>query len=84
MMSSFPSKIITFDKSSKAFILDVFDKVVGAEGLIVEKANREQRVLNLEGEEIKISEFAGVRKGSEVFIKSDIDSLIRLCDSLSG
>jgi len=77
------NKAITFEKSLKTFVLDIFDKDVDAEGFIVEKEDPKQKVLTRDGEEIKKREFAGVRKGSEIFFKSDISSLIRLCDDLS-
>lgn len=74
--------IITFDKKSTDFILDAFDKAVDQEGYIVEKSGEQRRVLSPDGEEVKKNSFAGIRKGSEIFIKSDLISLIKLCDSL--
>lgn len=76
--------IITFDKSARKFILDSFDKATDEEGYIVEKSDPKQRVYSLDGEIIKESEFAGVKKGSEVFIKSDLLSIIELSDKLQG
>jgi len=73
---------LTFDNASKKFILDIFDKTVDSESFIVEKHAPSQRVLTLKGDEIKLRQFAGIRKGSEVFIKSDIDSLIEASDHL--
>ncbi len=75
-------KTITFDKSASQFILDTFNKSVDQEGYIVEKDNPRQRVLTSDNEEIKLDEFAGIKKGSEVFIKSDLVSLIKLSDDL--
>jgi hypothetical protein len=76
-------KTITFTKSASDFILDVFGKTTNEEGYLVEKSNPEQKVLNPYGEEIHIDQFAGIKKGSEVFIKSDLISLMRLCDDLA-
>lgn len=73
---------ITFDDSAKAFILETFDKEVDSEGYIVEKNNPKQKVLTRHGEEIKLEDFAGIVKGSEVFVKSDLVSLIELADAL--
>jgi len=73
---------VTFDDSARDFILESFDKTVDGEGYIVERSNQTQRVLTPAGQEIKQDKFAGVRKGSEIFIKSDIVSLIELCDYL--
>jgi len=69
-------KIITYDESLKNEILSIFNKGVDGENFIVEK-DTNLRVLTPEGEEVKLGEFAGISKGSEVFIKSDIRSLIK-------
>ena len=74
---------LVFDKNTRGFILSAFDKAVDHEGYIVEKTHLEQRVLSRDGQEVKEEEFAGIRKGSEIFIKSDLPSLIQLCDELS-
>ncbi|MBI5073354.1 hypothetical protein HZA99_06060 [Candidatus Woesearchaeota archaeon] len=69
--------IITFDEIAKNDILDFLDKSVNDEGYIVEKKDPEQKVLTFDGEEISSEEFGGAKKGSEVFIKSDLISLMR-------
>jgi hypothetical protein len=73
--------IITFDESSKQSLLRMMNKSVDSQGFIVEKENPSERVLTKDGEEIKLEEFAGVRKGSEVFIKNDINSILELAES---
>jgi hypothetical protein len=73
---------VTFDPSAADFVLDLFDKVVANDGYIVEKSRPDQRVLTPSGEEISHEEFAGVRRGSDLFIKSDIASLIEASDHL--
>jgi len=75
---------ITFDKSAKDFILETFNKTTDSEGYIVEKDNPDQRVLASDGEEIRMEEFACIKKGSEKYIKSDLVSLIKLSDELRG
>ena len=69
---------ITFDEAVKKEILDILNKSVDKDDLIVEKDNPNQRVLTFDGEEITLDEFGGVQRGSEVFIKNDIISLMRL------
>ncbi len=69
---------VIFDKSLKNEILSVFDKVIDKEGFIAEKAHPSQRVLSPDGEEVNIEEFAGIAHGSELFIKSDLISLITI------
>jgi len=49
------------------------------EKYLVDK-NSAQRVLSPDGDYIHISEFAGITKGSRVYIKSDIPSLIDFVD----
>jgi hypothetical protein len=73
--------IITFDENSKQSLLRIMNKSVDSQGFIVEKENPSERVLTKDGEEIKLEEFAGVRKGSEVFIKNDINSILELAES---
>lgn len=71
--------IIVFDNSLKDEILSIFNKKIEeGTGLIVEKLDPTQKVLSPKGEEITVEKFAGIQKGSEVFITSDIVSLIKL------
>jgi len=72
--------IITFDKYSKEALMKIMNKGVDSQGFIVEGSNPSERVLTKDGEEIKLEEFAGVRKGSEVFIKNDINSILELAE----
>ena len=70
---------ITFDKGLAEQILSGFGKIVDDNGYIFDKKTG-KRVLTPDGDEIKLSEFAGIVPGSEVFIKSDIVSLIKYLD----
>lgn len=72
---------ITFSNNTKKFILSAFNKTVDDQNFIVEKSNKNQRVLTPDGEEVEFDKFAGIKKGSEVFIKSDLLSLIKLAVS---
>ena len=67
-------KTITFDKGISREILQMFNKKVDEEGRIVEEDGCP--VFTPEGEEVTIDEFAGIANGSEIFIKSDLPSLI--------
>ncbi len=75
---------ITFDKSAKDYILDVFNKSVDKDDFIIEKDNPNQRVLAPDGQQVEYKDFAGIKRGSEIFIKSDLISLMNLCDVLVG
>lgn len=69
---------IVFDDNAKKDILEMFGKQIKEDGAIIEKANPEQQVLTPGGEEITIDNFGGIKKGSEIFIKKDVVSLLRL------
>ncbi|MBI5392770.1 hypothetical protein HZA96_02780 [Candidatus Woesearchaeota archaeon] len=68
---------LIFDKSAKEDILEFLNKKLDDNGFIVEKDQPFQKVLTFEGEEISIKELGGIQKGSEVFIKNDLISLMR-------
>ncbi len=74
--------VITFEKSAKKEILSFFDKTVDEEEYIVETEDTTQRVITPDGEEVPLEEFAGITKGSEIFIKSDLPSLFGLINRL--
>lgn len=76
------NKIITFDKSLKKNILQYFGYTTNDTGEIVEIENYDNKALTSEGDILTLEEFAGIQKGSLLFIKSDIISLIKLADKL--
>lgn len=69
-------KTLAFDESSKNVILQLFGKAVDEQGFIFDIKSG-QRVLNPDGEEVLAKDFAGIRKGSEIFITKDLPSLIQ-------
>ena len=69
---------ITFDESAENDILELFGKAVDDEGFIVEAAQRDQKVLTPQGEEIPVCEWGGVTKGSEAFVKGDAFTLLKV------
>lgn len=73
--------IVTFEDSAIEDILKIFEKEIDDEGYIIEKDTKE-RVLTPDGEEVHINEFAGIQKSSEIFIKSDLISIIKLADRM--
>lgn len=75
------SKIITFDKATKAFILGTFDIAIDDEGFLVEKNNQSQPIL-ADGEKVKVDDFAGIENGSIIVFKSDLPSLIEISDRI--
>lgn len=77
-LTSKNKNMITFDKSARNFVLSAFNKRIGEDGYIVEENNPSQKVLTPDGSNIQIDQFAGIKKGSEIFIKTDIISLVKL------
>ena len=73
--------ILTFDEAVREEILSIFRKTLDDEGFIIEEDNPVQRVLSEDGQEVNIKEFGGIKKGSEIFIKNDLISLMRLSKS---
>ncbi len=74
--------LITFSEEAREDILALYGKIIDEEGFIVEKDDPKQRVLTPKGEEIRVEEWGGIRKGSEAFIKNDAFSLIELAKKL--
>jgi len=73
---------IIFDSSAKKFILEVFGKTIDNENFIIDSNTRE-RVLSINGEELTLDDFAGIGKGSLLFIKKDLPSIVELTDRLT-
>lgn len=69
-------KTIVFDESSKKVILQIFGKGIDDQGFIFDMKTK-QRVLSPEGNEVQARDFAGMRKGSEIFITKDLPSLLQ-------
>lgn len=66
---------ISFDSTSKRFILSALGKGLDSEGYIVESATA-QRVLTQDGEPLHVDDWGGIRKGSEIFFKKDLPSVL--------
>lgn len=70
---------LTFDTSAKRDVLSFFNKEINEDGLIVEASN-EEPVVGIDGSEVHEKEFAGIKKGSEIFLKTDLISMLKLAD----
>jgi len=68
---------IVFDESAKPFVLEMLNKSTDKQGYIIEK-DTGKRVLTFELEELRLAQFGGIQKGSEIFIEDNLVSLIRL------
>lgn len=69
------SPSLTFDESAAEFVLEAHGKAVDEEGYVVD-AETGERVETPEGDEIEASEFAGIEKGSTLFLDSNFESLV--------
>ena len=68
---------LTFDDSSREFILSLFGKYINENGEVLEN-NTGEVVKSFEGNSLTVDEFGGVKKGSELFIENNVVSLYRL------
>lgn len=75
-------KSITFDKESKDFILKALGKSTDDEGYVIDE--KQKRVPSMDGTTFTVDEFAGVVKGSEIYIKSDVVSLIEAINKIKA
>lgn len=71
---------ISFHKTLRPQVLKAFQKKVDNESYITDGISGE-RVLTHEGEEIQVKDFGGILKGSLVFVKSDLISLVSYLSS---
>lgn len=75
------NRIVTFAHSVKEEVLKAFNlKADPKTGCLVDSQNK--IVLSPDGDLVENAHFAGLKKGSLQVIKSDINSLIKLSDTL--
>jgi len=70
---------LLFHEATLPFILEAFGKSINSDGIIIDTATNEP-VLTPEGEEIDSRKFGGLKKGSEIFMKDDLLSIINLTE----
>lgn len=70
---------LLFTDTALPYILKAFGKSINEDGLIVESSTGEL-VYTPEGQEIEAENFGGIKKGSEIFIKDDLYSIINLAE----
>jgi len=69
---------LLFTEKSLPFILEAFGKGI-KDGIIIDIATGEP-VLTPDGEEIEASKFGGFKKGSEIFLKDDLFTIMNLAE----
>lgn len=72
---------VTFDSDLKDYVLSVFGKKTDKDGYVVDKALPSQRALD-EGVPVLAKDFAGVRRGSVLFFRADVTSLLKVADTI--
>lgn len=70
---------LLFHKETLSLILEAFGKSINGDEIIIETSTQEP-VLTPDGEEIEAINFGGIKKGSEIFIKDDLLSIMNLVD----
>ena len=70
---------LLFNQKALPLILRAFNKTINADGIIVEESTGEP-ILTPEGEELTQEKFGGIKKGSEIFIKDDLLSVINIAE----
>ena len=70
---------LLFTDNSLPLILEAFGKSINEDGLIVDSETGDP-ILTPEHKEIEASEFMALRNGSEIFIKDDLFSIIKLVE----
>lgn len=69
---------LLFSDKALPLILEAFGKSINSEGFIIDETG--EPVLTPEGETVLAKNFGGLKKGSEIFIKDDLYSLINLAE----
>ncbi len=77
MKAGFTPKLL-FTEKAIPLILEAFGKSINEDGLITEATG--EPVLTPEGEEISSTNFGGLKRGSEIFIKDDLYSIVNLAE----
>lgn len=70
---------IYFSEKNIPLILEAFGKEVNDDGYLIESESKDL-ILTPDNEEIHISKFGGLKKGSEIFLKKDLSTIIELVE----
>jgi len=70
---------LSFTEKALPLILEAFGKSINKDGIIIETKTGEP-VLTPDGEEIEAAHFGGMKKGSEIFLKDDLYSIMNLAE----
>lgn len=68
-----------FNDKALPFILEIFGKTINEEGLIIDM-NTGEPIQTPEGDFLNMDNFGGIKKGSEIFLKNDLLTVIKLAE----
>lgn len=74
-------KKVLFDEGSKEFLLSAFGCSVNEDGIIINNKLNET-VLTREGNEMTVSDFGALKKGSLRFLEADLGSLLEVVEEI--
>lgn len=69
---------LIFTQKASGIILKAFGKY--AQDGIIYDSETDEPVLTPDGEELKVSEFGAMKKGSEIFLKDDLYSIMQIAE----
>ena len=70
---------IYFSKKNRDLILEAFGKGINEDGYLYELESKEL-LLTPDNEEILCSKFGGIKRGSEIFLKNDLSTIVKLVE----
>jgi len=70
---------LLFTEKAIPLILEAYGKSINDDGIIIDTKTGEP-VYTKTGELIPISNFGGIKKGSEIFLKDDLGTIINLVE----
>ncbi len=71
---------ILFNEQSLPFILEIFGKTINEDGFIIDM-NTGEPIQTPEGDFLTKEKFGGIKKGSEIFLKDDLLTVIKLAEN---
>lgn len=69
-----------FNEQALPFILEIFGKTVNEDGFITDM-NTGEPIQTPEGDFLTKAKFGGIKKGSEIFLKDDLLTVMKLAEN---
>jgi hypothetical protein len=68
-----------FNERALPFILEIFGKTINDDGFIIDM-NTGEPIQTPEGDFLTKEKFGGIKKGSEIFLKDDLLTIMKLAE----